>query len=337
MGLQARVVVVVGLAALLSATVARAQVRTTGRINGTLKDPSGAVVPHADLVLEDAGSGLVSNGHSDNDGGFVFPNLQPGRYRLTAVAQRFQPANIEGVAVDTGRATNVEMRFEIAGVQEKVQVVGSSPIIETTSSTVSTTVRNEQIAKLPLSGRDVLGFALLTPGAATSCTNRYSTFNGLPGGAINITLDGINNNSQRFRSGNTSFFGFAPIRMGAVDQVTVSTAGLTADAGAEGAVQVQFVTKRGSNDLAAVRPVAKRRAECQQLAEQRTRASESDASAERVQRQHRRRHHQEQAVLLRQLRAGDPAGAKHADAAGAHVRSAARRLPLQGNRWQRAR
>ena len=65
MGLQARVVVVVGLAALLSATVARAQVRTTGQINGTLKDPSGAVVPHADLALEDAGSGLVSNGHSD--------------------------------------------------------------------------------------------------------------------------------------------------------------------------------------------------------------------------------------------------------------------------------
>lgn len=249
MGLRLRVVIVTGLAIALSAGVAPAQVRTTGQINGTVKDPSGAVVPHADLVLEGTGTGLIINGHSDNDGGFVFPNLQPGGYRLTAVAQGFQPANVEGVVVDTGRATNVEVRFELAGVQEKVQVVASSPVIETTSSTVSTTVRNEQIAKLPLSGRDVLGFALLTPGATTSSTNRYSTFNGLPGGAINITLDGINNNSQRFRSGNTSFFGFAPIRMGAVDQVTVSTAGLTADAGAEGAVQVQFVTKRGTNDL----------------------------------------------------------------------------------------
>ena len=68
---------------------------------------------------------------------------------------------------------------------------------------VSTTVRNEQIARLPLSGRDVLGVALLTPGTSTSSTNRFSTFNGLPGGAINITLDGIHNNSQRFRSGGT--------------------------------------------------------------------------------------------------------------------------------------
>src|SRR5207247_9838993 len=76
-----------------------------------------------------------------------------------------------------------------------------------------------------------------------------STFNGLPGGAINITLDRINDNSQRFRSGGTSFFVFAPVRLGAVDQVTVSTSGLAADAGAEGAVQVQFVTKRGTNAL----------------------------------------------------------------------------------------
>ena len=57
----------------------------------------------------------------------------------------------------------------------------------------------------------------------------------------------MNNNSARFRSGGTSFFTFAPIRMGAIEEVTVSTAGLTADAGAEGAVQIQFVTKRGTN------------------------------------------------------------------------------------------
>src|SRR5262249_28075284 len=61
--------------------------------------------------------------------------------------------------------------------------------------------------------------------------------------------DGINNNSQRFRSGGTSFFTFAPVRLGSVEEVTISTSGLTADAGAEGAVQVQFVTKRGVNDV----------------------------------------------------------------------------------------
>jgi hypothetical protein len=234
---------------LTAATPAVAQIRTSGQVVGTVRDASGGVVPQAELVLQDTGTGLVLNAKSDKEGGFTFPSLQPGRYRLTAVAQGFQPATVADIVVETARATNVTVAFEIAGVQERVQVEGRAPVIETTSSTVSTTVRNAEIAKLPLSGRNILDFALLTPGAATSAAGRFSTFNGLPGGAINITLDGINNNSQRFRSGGTSFFTFAPVRLGAIEEVTVSTVGLTADAGAEGAVQVQFATKRGTNDL----------------------------------------------------------------------------------------
>jgi len=240
---------IVNVYLLAAAPLLHAQVRTTGQVVVTVRDASGAVVPNADLVLQDTGTGLVINGKSDKDGGFTFPNLQPGKYRLTAVSQGFQPANVEEIIVETARAANVTVAFEVAGVQEKVQVEGRAPVLETTSSTVSTTVRNAEIAKLPLNGRNILNFALLTPGTATSSDGRFSTFNGLPGGAINLTLDGINNNSQRFRSGGTSFFTFAPVRLGAMEEVTISTSGLSADAGAEGAVQVQFVTKRGSNDM----------------------------------------------------------------------------------------
>jgi hypothetical protein len=206
-------------------------------------------VPDAAVEVTDIGTGVTATAKSGREGGFVFPALQPGHYRLLATASGFQPAVLPDLVVETGRASNIEVTFQVASVQEQVKVEARAPVVETTSSTVSTTVRNEQIAKLPLSGRDVLAFALLTPGTATSSTQRFSTFNGLPGGAINITLDGINDNSQRFRSGGTSFFVFAPVRLGAVEEVTVSTAGLTADAGAEGAVQVQFVTRRGSNVL----------------------------------------------------------------------------------------
>src|SRR5262249_3141977 len=240
---------IVNVYLLAAAPLLHAQVRTTGQVVVTVRDASGAVVPNGDLVLQDPGTGLVINGKSDKDGSFTFPNLQPGKYRLTAVSQGFQPANVEEIIVETARAANVTVAFEVAGVQEKVQVEGRAPVLETTSSTVSTTVRNAEIAKLPLNGRNILNFALLTPGTATSSDGRFSTFNGLPGGAINLTLDGINNNSQRFRSGGTSFFTFAPVRLGAMEEVTISTSGLSADAGAEGAVQVQFVTKRGSNDM----------------------------------------------------------------------------------------
>lgn len=136
----------------------------------------------------------------------MFPALQPGRYRMLATATGFEPAVIDDVVVETGRTSNVTVQFVVAAVREEVKVEGVAPVVETTSSTVSTTVSNREIANLPLSGRNVLGFALLTPGTATGSSERFSAFNGLPGGAINITLDGINNNSERFRSGGTSFF-----------------------------------------------------------------------------------------------------------------------------------
>jgi hypothetical protein len=224
-----------------------AQGRTVGQVVGTVRDATGAIIPNAELVLIDTSTGNTVETKSGPNGGFVFPNLQPGTYSLTGVAQGFSPVTIPQVQVLTSRSTDLTVRFEIAGVTERVQVEGRVAVIETTSTTVANTVRNEQIAKLPLSGRNILEFSLLVPGAASSGAARFSEYNGLPGGAINISLDGINNNSQRFRSGGTSFFVFAPVRLGAIEEVTISTAGLGADAGAQGAVQVQFVTKRGSN------------------------------------------------------------------------------------------
>ena len=233
-----------------------AQVRTTGQIIGTVRDATGAVVPNAEIQIRDLGTGITADARSARDGAFVFPAVQPGRYLLTALATGFQAVVLESVIVETGRAANVEIRFEVAGVKEEVQVQGRASVIETSSNTISSTVGNAQIEKLPLGGRSVLVFALLIPGAGqsgsrtpgtTSPAARDSHINGLPGGAINITLDGVNNNSERFRSGGTSIFTFAPTRLGAMEEVTVATAGLTADGGAQGAVQIQFVTKRGLN------------------------------------------------------------------------------------------
>lgn len=237
------------LAALLCLlpALSSAQGRVTGQINGTVKDSTGAVVPKAALVLIDNGTGATVDASSGADGSFVFPNLQPGRYQITATFQGFNPVTIQEVVVETARSVDLVVQFQAVGVTEQVTVEGRTQVVETTSTTVANTVSNAEISKLPLAGRNVLGFATLVPGGSYSAGTRDSEFNGLPGGAINITLDGINNNSARFRSGGTSFFVFAPVRMGAVEEVTISTAGLTAEAGAEGAVQVQFVTKRGTN------------------------------------------------------------------------------------------
>ncbi len=200
------------LAALLCLlpAMSAAQGRTTGQIVGTVKDASGAVVPKADLILIDNGTGATTETKSGADGGFVFPNLQPGRYQITATFQGFNPITIQEVVVETARSVDLVVQFEVAGVTEQVRVEGRSQVVETTSTTIANTVSNEQISKLPLAGRNILNFALLVPGSASSAGARDSEYNGLPGGAINITLDGVNNNSARFRSGGTSFFTFAP-------------------------------------------------------------------------------------------------------------------------------
>ncbi len=249
------VLIVASLCGLLVGRV-DAQVRTAGQIVGTVKDQTGAVVPDAEIEIRDLGTGLTAQARSARDGAFVFPNLQPGRYMVTVAAGGFESAVIDSVTVQTGRSADVEVRVAVAGFQEEVQVQGRTAVIESTSTTISSTVEAAQIAKVPVGGRSTLVFAMLIPGAqqsasrtpgTTSPAARNSHINGLPGGAVNITLDGVNNNSARFRSGGTSIFTFAPTRLGAMEEVTVSTAGLTADAGAQGAVQIQFVTKRGSN------------------------------------------------------------------------------------------
>jgi hypothetical protein len=187
---------------------------------------------------------------ANDSGGFVIPNLPFGSYEITVSAQGFQTAVHKGVVVESSRTTDLNVHLKVGDVVETVQVQAAAPVLELTSNTISNTVRNEAIRNLPLGGRTILNFALLTPGSASVGGNgRNSAYNGMPGATINIMLDGINNNSNGFKSGGTSFFGTVPVRVDAIEEVTVATSGLGADASGEGAMQIQFVTKRGTNEF----------------------------------------------------------------------------------------
>jgi hypothetical protein len=226
-----------------------AQVTTTGEIHGTVLDPAGAVVANVKLTLQDESTGVTKESVSAKDGGFVFVTLPAGSYKLTATATGFRTAVYSGVVVETARTRDVTVSLAIGETTTQVEVSGVATPIETTANEVSNTVQNRLVQDLPLSGRDLLGFGLLVPGAQRGQSDRNSTFNGLPNASLNITLDGVNNNSQRFKSGGTSNFVFAPLRLGAIEEVTVSTSGLSADASGEGAMQMRFVTKRGTNQF----------------------------------------------------------------------------------------
>lgn len=233
------------LAAALIPPFADAQVTTTG-IRGTVKDTTGGSIPKAALKLVDSATGLEKQAVAGEDGSFVFVNMQAGSYKLTATAQGFQAVVVDQILADSGRTTDITVLMKVGTMTETVEVAASGVQLETTSNEVGTTINSSSIKTLPYDSRDALNFTLLMPGVQQS-GGRNNTFNGLPNASLNISLDGMNNNSQRFKSGGTSFFEFAPARLDAIEEVTVSTTGLGADASGQGAMQMRFTTKRGTD------------------------------------------------------------------------------------------
>src|SRR5215471_5869458 len=238
--------VMVALTVLAIGKISLAQITTTG-IRGIVRDPNGAVVPNASVKVKDNSTEVEQTTVSSSDGGFLFPNLQFGSYKLTATANGFKTAVIASIVVESGKTTDVSVDLEVGTTSETVQVLTSAEQLNTTTNEVGSTISNHLVQNLPFNGRDGLNFATLIAGNMRTSSERNSTFNGLPNASLNITLDGMNNNSQRFKSGGTSFFAFAPARIDAIEEVSVSTTGLGADAGGEGSMQIRMTTKRGTD------------------------------------------------------------------------------------------
>jgi hypothetical protein len=241
-----RITVLLALAlAVLVPVAAVAQVRATGEIHGVVKDPSGAVIQAAQVELTDQATGITKTTKTGDDGTFVFFSLTFGKYQVKVTTPGFQTGVYSNVVVDAARTTDLPVRLEVGKPSETVVVEASATRLETTSNQVATTVNNNFIQQLPLAGRDMLNFSLLTAGSYSS--GATSTFDGLPNASMNITLDGVNNNSQRFKSGGNQFYEFAPTRLDSMEEITVATTGNGADAAGGGAMTIAFVTKRGTN------------------------------------------------------------------------------------------
>src|SRR5262245_27815066 len=256
-GLSLRAFVIAAVVAALS-VAGLAQITTTG-IRGITRDQSGAVIPNATIKLVDNSTGVERATVSSSDGGFLIPNLQFGSYKLTVTASGFQTMVIAAITVESGRTTDVSVDMKVGAAAETVQVAASAEQLNTTTTEVGGTINNKLVRNLPFGNRDGLGFAGLIAGNARSSSQRNSTYNGLPNASLNITLDGMNNNSQRFKSGGTSFFAFAPARIDAIEEVSVSTTGLGADVGGEGAMQIRMTTKRGTDQRSEERRGGKER------------------------------------------------------------------------------
>src|SRR5262245_64248332 len=213
--------VVVVWAFLALAGVTYGQGGVTQTLSGVVVDTGGGVVPGANVVVKHSATGVEDSSVTNAEGAFSFPGLQIGTYTVTITLDGFKTFIANNVVLTAGAGANVKATLEVGGVTEQVVVSSASEIVQTQSSTISSTINTNQISKLPVTSRSAMDFIPFLPGVSTPGGNRDSTINGLPQGTINITLDGVNIQDNTLKTGD-GFFAIVSPRLDAIEEVTVT-------------------------------------------------------------------------------------------------------------------
>jgi hypothetical protein len=160
----------------LAAAVPLTSQTTTGRILGTVSDPSGAAVAGAAVVVTDIQRGTTRAVATDASGDYVVTELQPGIYKVRAEAKGFKTVERVNIVVEVAQDLRVDISLPTGQVSETVVVTDEVPLVNTTSSTLGGTLSNAEINDLPLNGRNYENLLQLRPGV-----ERY------PGGGFSTT------------------------------------------------------------------------------------------------------------------------------------------------------
>jgi hypothetical protein len=227
----------------------------TGTITGTVADPSGAVVPHAAVTIVNTGTSIQRTLQADSNGSFVASAMPFGNYIVSATASGFKEAKSQTIVLNVGATVNVNLSLSLASSQESIQVTGTLTTVDTSSSTSGTTLDTNQIANLPINGRDVSEFLEIAPGSVASTGFFQGSVNGMENifTGLNITLDG-----QSAMRGDVNGFLDTEGQEGAritrasvdsVQEIDYSNSGYTAENGHSLGPQMNIITKSGTNAL----------------------------------------------------------------------------------------
>jgi len=238
------VLTVIGIALIMfgaGVPFALAQQGSQGSVAVTVFDPSGRVVPGAELELRNLSTNDTRKAVTQNQGTYNFVGLPIGTYELTVSRNGFRTGKYQSVLVQAARVTDLSAKLKVGGANETVEVTAAAtPVMQKSSSDISTTINIKQIEDLPLGGRDLSQLAQLTPGY-------NGTWNGLPQNAEGNNIDGVIGSPTRMK-----FYGnAAPIvspRLEDIQEMTVSTDQLNVNQGfGQANMQVNFVTRSGTN------------------------------------------------------------------------------------------
>ena len=210
-------------AIVLSSTLALAQGGANSSLAGVVVDAAGGVVPGATVTVRNNATGTAFESVSNSAGAFSIPALDPGTYTVTVALDGFKTAVISDVRLLAATPGSVRATLEVGNLAETVEVKGGTELVQTQSSTISSTITTEQITNLPLVSRNPYNFAFLQANVTGYENNEFGVPRINANGSqmhTNYQIDG-NTNTQKDRAG----LRMLPISEVVVREVKVITSG----------------------------------------------------------------------------------------------------------------
>ena len=237
-------------AATLFAAAAFAQ-SSSGTISGRVVDPTGAPVAGAEVHVISQVDRQTRNFSSSASGDFVFPNLEPGRYTITAKAEGFKQYEQKDVELNANDRLAVgDLKLTIGAVSETVEVTAVAAPIQTASGERSGLIDSKQVMELMARGRDPIALLQTLPGVVDDNTGSDTlgqlntpTMSGTRSFYNSLNIDGISGNTARGRTAES------PLNMDAIQEIKVLQNSYPAEYGPSAGGFIQLVTKGGTQQF----------------------------------------------------------------------------------------
>jgi outer membrane receptor for ferrienterochelin and colicin len=222
--------------------------QTTSTIEGTVTDKQGLVVSGVEVRVEGSTVAVSRSVTTDANGAYHIPGLPAGTYKLTVTRDGFRAESFNDLEVTLNRTLNFDVQLQVGSTQERVEISAEIPLLDTTSSSTGATIVPQEIANMPLNGRNYLDLLQLVPGVAINRQADANSDNATPilGERANNTgflIDGLPNQNE-LNGGPAAQF-----NQDTIAEFQVITTGYKAEFGHASGGIVNVITKSGGNDV----------------------------------------------------------------------------------------
>ncbi|HYM05075.1 MAG TPA: carboxypeptidase regulatory-like domain-containing protein [Terriglobales bacterium] len=226
----------------------------TGRISGTVKDPTGAVVPSAQITVLETSTGIKTETKTDVAGFYSFPSLPVGHYDLTVRASGFKDYKQTGLILDVNTALLVDVPLQLGEASQQVTVTSAAVQVETTNTQMGEVITDSKMTMVPLNGRSYTDLLALQPGVAPVSSGQYGALNvsgNLNPGSLSVNGQRESANGFMVNGGNVeegTYMGTSIIpNLDSIAEFRIITNNFDAEYGNYSGGQINAITKSGTN------------------------------------------------------------------------------------------